>query len=93
MIGSMALARSVRPAPLRTQGKRSALHAVGQFILVGIGMGVILTGWTIATAWLGDGLIKRARALGRHIAWLGAVVLWLAGAYVLYYWLTAIGLL
>jgi hypothetical protein len=46
-----------------------------------------------ATAWIGDGLIKRVRVLGRHIGWVSAVALWLAGAYVLYYWLTAIRLL
>jgi cytochrome c biogenesis protein CcdA len=67
--------------------------AVGQFMLFGVGMGVVLTACTIAAAWVGDGLIKRARAVGQHIGWLSAVVLWLAGAYVLYYWLTAIRLL
>ena len=85
------------PVFLGVVGTSLQLHglagAVGQFILFGIGMGVILTACTIATAWLGDGLIKRARALGPHIAWLSAVVLWLAGTYVLYYWLTAIRLL
>jgi cytochrome c biogenesis protein CcdA len=75
---------------LQTHGLASA---VGQFMLFGIGMGVVLTVCTVATAWLGDGLIKRARALGPHVGWLSAVVLWLAGAYVLYYWLTAIRLL
>jgi cytochrome c-type biogenesis protein len=85
------------PVFLGVVGTSLQLHglasAVGQFMLFGIGMGVVLTACTVATAWLGDGLIKRARALGRHIGWLSAVVLWLAGAYVLYYWLTAIRLL
>ena len=43
----------------------------------GSDMGVVLTACTVATAWLGDGLIKRARALAPHIGWLSAVVLWL----------------
>ena len=85
------------PVFLGVVGTSLQLHglagAVGQFILFGIGMGVVLTACTVATAWLGDGLIKRARALAPHIGWLSAVVLWLAGAYVLYYWLTAIRLL
>jgi len=85
------------PVFLGVVGTSLQLHglasAVGQFMLFGIGMGLVLTACTIATAWLGDGLIKRARALGRHVGWLSAVVLWLAGSYVLYYWLTAIRLL
>jgi cytochrome c biogenesis protein CcdA len=85
------------PVFLGVVGTSLQLHglasAIGQFMLFGIGMGVVLTACTIATAWIGDGLIKRARALGPHIGWLSAVVLWIAGAYVLYYWLTAIRLL
>ena len=38
------------------------------------------------------GLIRRARALGRYIGWASATLLWLAGAYIVYYWLTAIRL-
>jgi len=82
------------PLFLGVVGTSLQLHglasAVGQFMLFGIGMGVVLTACTVATAWVGDGLIKRARVLGRHIGWVSAVALWLAGAYVLYYWLTAI---
>ncbi len=63
-------------------------EAVGQFLLFGLGMGIIITALTIATAWFGDGLIKRVRVIGRHIGWVSAVMLWLAGAYVIYYWLT-----
>jgi len=82
------------PVFLGVVGTSLQLHglvsAVGQFMLFGIGMGVVLTVCTVATSWLGDGLIKRARALGPHIGWLSAVVVWIAGAYVLYYWLTTI---
>jgi cytochrome c-type biogenesis protein len=67
--------------------------AVGQFLLFGLGMGIIITALTIATAWFGDGLIKRVRIIGRHIGWVSAVMLWLAGAYVIYYWLTTTRLL
>ena len=82
------------PLFLGVVGTSLQLHglasAIGQFMLFGVGMGVVLTACTIATAWIGDGLIKRARMIGRHIGWVSAVALWLAGAYVLYYWLTAI---
>jgi cytochrome c-type biogenesis protein len=69
------------------------IAAVGQFVLFGVGMGVVLTAATFATAWIGDGLVRRARVLGQHIGWISAVVLWLAGAYVVYYWLSAFTLL
>jgi cytochrome c-type biogenesis protein len=67
--------------------------AVGQFLLFGLGMGIIITVLTLATAWFGDGLVKRVRVIGRHIGWVSAVMLWLAGAYVVYYWLTTVRLL
>jgi hypothetical protein len=67
--------------------------AAGQFLLFGTGMGIVLTLLTIATAWFGDGLTNRARAAGRHIGWVSAVILWLAGAYVVCYWLTGVTLL
>jgi cytochrome c-type biogenesis protein len=68
-------------------------EAVGQFLLFGLGMGIIITVLTLATAWFGDGLVKRVRVIGRHIGWVSAVMLWLAGAYVVYYWLTTVRLL
>jgi cytochrome c biogenesis protein CcdA len=85
------------PVFLGVVGTSLQLHglaaAVGQFLLFGIGMGAVLAALTIATAWFGDGLIRRARTLGRHVGWASAVLLWLAGAYVVYYWLTAVRLL
>jgi len=85
------------PVFLGVVGTSLQLHglaaAVGQFLLFGIGMGTVLAALTIATAWFGDGLIRRARTLGRHVGWASAVLLWLASAYVVYYWLTAVRLL
>jgi cytochrome c biogenesis protein CcdA len=63
--------------------------AAGQFMLFGVGMGIVLTAVTIATAFVGRGLTRRLRALAPHAGWMTAVLMWLAGAYVLYYWLTA----
>jgi len=62
--------------------------AVWQFLLFGLGMGIIIMVLTVITAWFGDGIIKRVRVIGRYIGWATAVMLWLAGAYVIYYWLT-----
>jgi len=67
--------------------------AVAQFVLFGIGMGAVLASLTILTAWFGEGLVTRMRSLAPHIGWASAVLLWLAGAYVVYYWLIAIRLL
>lgn len=84
------------PIFLAVVGTSLQLHgladAVGQFLLFGIGMGAVLAVLTIATAWSGDGLIRKTRVLGRYIGWASAIFLWLAGAYVVYYWLTAIRL-
>ena len=84
------------PVFLAVVGTSLQLHgladAIWQFVLFGIGMGTVLAVLTIATAWFGDGLIRRARTVGRHIGWASAVLLWLAGAYIVYYWLTAIRL-
>jgi cytochrome c biogenesis protein CcdA len=84
------------PVFLGVVGTSLQLHgpadAVWQFVLFGTGMGTVLAVLTIATAWTGDGLIRRARTLRRHIGWASAALLWLAGAYVVYYWLTAIRL-
>ncbi|HEV2374617.1 MAG TPA: cytochrome c biogenesis protein CcdA [Streptosporangiaceae bacterium] len=84
------------PVFLGVVGTSFQLHgladATGQFVLFGVGMGVVLALFTIATAWFGDGIIKRAQALRGRINWASATLLWLAGAYILYYWLTAIRL-
>jgi cytochrome c-type biogenesis protein len=84
------------PVFLGVVGTSLQLHglavAVGQFVLFGIGMGTVLAVLTMATAWFGDGLIKRAQTLRRHIGWASAILLWSAGAYIVYYWLTAIRL-
>jgi cytochrome c-type biogenesis protein len=38
--------------------------AVGQFLLFGLGMGIIITVLTVTTAWFGDGIIKRVPSDG-----------------------------
>jgi cytochrome c biogenesis protein CcdA len=72
---------------------RELPSAISHFLLFAAGMGIIITVLTLATAGFGDGLLTQARAIGRHIGWASAVILWLAGAYVTYYWLTAARLL
>jgi cytochrome c-type biogenesis protein len=85
------------PVFLGVVGTSLQLHgmanAVAQFVLFGIGMGAVLACLTILTAWSGEGLVTRVRSLARYVGWASAVLLWLAGAYVVYYWLIAIRLL
>ncbi len=85
------------PVFLGVVGTSLQLHgiadAAGQFMLYGLGMGVVLTVVTVATAWFGAGFATRLRSAGRYSGWASAVLLWLAGAYVVYYWLTAVRLL
>jgi cytochrome c-type biogenesis protein len=85
------------PVFLSVVGTSLQLHGVvdaaGQFVLYGIGMGVVLTAVTLATVWFGAGFARKLRAAGRYSGWASAVLLWLAGAYVVYYWLIAIRLL
>jgi cytochrome c biogenesis protein CcdA len=70
-----------------------AVAAVGQFVLYGLGMGAVLTVVTVATAWFGAGFSRWLRSAGQYSGWASAVLLWLAGAYVVYYWFTATWLL
>ncbi|MGN6792102.1 MAG: cytochrome c biogenesis CcdA family protein, partial [Streptosporangiaceae bacterium] len=67
--------------------------ATGQFMVFGAGMGAVLTALTLCTALFGDGIIRRIRHVTRYVAWASAALLWLAGGYVLYYWLISIRLL
>jgi cytochrome c-type biogenesis protein len=67
--------------------------AAGQFALYGIGMGAVLGCLTILAAWTGSGRIARVSRAARHARWASAALLWLAGGYVVYYWLLTIRLL
>ena len=93
-IASLGCTLPVFLAVVGTSLQRHGLPgAIGEFLLFAAGMGIIITVLTLATAWSGGGLTSRARTLGRHIGWVSAVILWVAGAYVVYYWLTAARLL
>jgi cytochrome c-type biogenesis protein len=67
--------------------------AAGQFALYGVGMGAVLGSLTLLAAWTGSGRVARVSSAARHARWASAVLLWLAGGYVVYYWLITIRLL
>jgi len=69
------------------------LAATTQFILYALGMGAVVIGVTIAVALFRDSLVKRAQAAMRYVQPASAALLLLAGAYIIYYWLTLGGVL
>ena len=67
-------------------------NALGQFLLYGLGMGSVIMVLTLTLAVLKTGLTIRLRQALPYIEPLGAVLMLVAGAYVMYYWLTIGGL-
>lgn len=64
-----------------------------QFVLYALGMGFVISVLTLSTAVFKSALIMEVRSLGRHVEAASAFLLLLAGTYIVYYWLTAGGLL
>jgi len=71
----------------------TAGSSLGALVLYGIGMGLVITTLTVAMALFQAALAARLRRLLRYVGTIGTVVLFLAGGYLVYYWLTVGGLL
>lgn len=69
------------------------LAALLQYILYALGMGAVLTALTLTTAVFKHGALGRVRQVTRYLQPVSALLLLLAGAYIIYYWLTVGGLL
>ncbi len=69
------------------------LIALRNYVAYGMGMGSIITVLTFAAALFEGSLLKRVRALTPVILLGSSVLVLLAGAYVVYYWLTIGGIL
>ncbi|HSH79933.1 MAG TPA: cytochrome c biogenesis protein CcdA [Herpetosiphonaceae bacterium] len=67
--------------------------AAFQFVLYALGMGFVITVLTFSTMFFEYAVITRVRRLGRYLHPVSAVLLLIAGAFVVYYWLTLGGLL
>ena len=67
----------------------SGLNAPLAFVLYGAGMATSLGILTIAAAVVRFSILGRVRRLGTVVSTVGAGLLMLSGAYVVYYWLTA----
>ncbi len=66
---------------------------IGQFMLYALGMGFVISLLTLSTAVFKLAVIRHVHVFGRHVQAVSTVLLLLAGAYIVYYWLTVGGLL
>lgn len=64
-----------------------------QFLLYGLGMGVVLTVLAVTAALSRQTVLRPVGRIGRYVPQASAFLLLLSGAYVVYYWLTVGGLL
>jgi cytochrome c biogenesis protein CcdA len=65
----------------------SPLAGAGQFLSFGLGMAAVLMALTLALAFFKQGLVKWLRGAVRYVQLASAILLLLAGAYIIYYWL------
>lgn len=83
------------PAFLAVVGSSLAAGGVvpgaGRFVGYGLGMASVLVTLTLALVFFKEGLIKRLRGALPYVQTASAVLLILAGAYVVFYWWTAQG--
>ncbi len=64
-----------------------------QFVFYALGMGFVISLLTFSTVFFEYAVIRRVRALGHYLHHISAMLLLMAGAFVVYYWLTLGGLL
>jgi len=72
---------------------RTLPAALGQFVLYALGMGFVLTVLTLSTAFFKYTIMNGVRRVTQYVHAVSAVLLLVAGAYLIYYWLTLGGLL
>lgn len=67
--------------------------SLGSLVLYGLGMGSVILVLTVGMAFFKSALALRMRRLIPYIETVGTIALFVAGAYIVYYWLTIGGLL
>lgn len=67
--------------------------SIAQFVLYGAGMGLMITLLTVAVALFKGAIIGRVRGALPYVQPVSAVLMVVAGAYIVFYWLTIGGLL
>ena len=71
----------------------SISDTLAQMILYGLGMGFVITVLTIAVAMFRESMQRWMKSAMRWVEPIGTIFLFLAGMYIVYYWLTIGGLL
>jgi cytochrome c biogenesis protein CcdA len=71
----------------------SQTQAIEELLLYALGMGSVVLILTVLVAIVGGGVLTRVRGAGRILQPLGAVLLLATGGYIVYYWLSAGGIL
>jgi cytochrome c biogenesis protein CcdA len=71
----------------------NSIAAVGQFLVYALGMGSVIMLLTLALALFKGVMVKGMRQVIPYLQPVGAGFMVLAGAYIVFYWLTAGGLL
>jgi cytochrome c-type biogenesis protein len=66
--------------------------AFEQLVLYALGMGAVVSALTVVVAVLGHSVLRRVRGAGRALQPLSAVLLLATGGYIVYYWLSAGGI-
>ncbi len=66
----------------------SALDSVFQFLLYGLGMGTVILALTIGMAVFKGAMVGQLRRMLPYVGTISAVMLLVAGAFIVYYWLT-----
>ncbi len=69
------------------------LVSLGQFLLYALGMGVVILSLTIGMAFTKGAMVKMVRKALPYIQPIGSWLMVIAGAYIVFYWLTIGGLL
>jgi cytochrome c-type biogenesis protein len=67
-------------------------HALQDLLLYALGMGTVVLVLTLIVAIVGRGVFVRIRAAGRILQPLGALLLLATGGYIVYYWVSAGGI-
>ncbi len=69
------------------------LVSLGQFLLYALGMGVVILSLTIGMAFAKGAMVKTVRKALPYVQPIGSWLMVIAGAYIVFYWLTIGGLL
>ena len=68
------------------------LKSLGQFLLYGMGMGVVIMALTLGVAFFKSAMMATVRKILPYVGPIGAWLMVAAGAYIVFYWLTIGGL-